>query len=219
MPTYKTLPSSKKSEELPLYRPIDDLVYSVWKKKDFLLPFVVVAVIALLGFVGFKSYVSHYESKASDLFNQGQLEAVIQQYGRSNAARLARMKLGKQALDTKDAKDFDKAIQWYGAVAEDQNAPPILKVAAVQNLALAYLKKGDAAKAVSLLDQLSKDPFNRTADYTQLLLAYATEVKGDTDAAKNLYKSLSEGASDAAIKDEAKERLSWIEKGNEKPSK
>jgi len=211
MPTYKTLPKSRKTEALPLYRPIDDLVYSAWKKKEILMPFLVVGFVALLAFVGFQSYSNRYDSKASDLFNQGNFESVIREYPRSGSSRIARMKLGKQAFE---AKDFDKAIAWYGPVAQDADAPAILRIAGTQNLALAYLKKGDAAKSVELLERASKDRMNRTADYTQLLLARAEEVKGDVEAAKALYQSLSEGASDVGIKNEAKERMTWIEKGS-----
>lgn len=208
MPTYKSLPTHKK-EDLPLYRPVDRWVAAAWGKKQVLLPIAVVGVIALIAFVGLKSYGSRYEAKASNLLETGQWEAVTREYPRSGAARLARMKLGKQALD---AKDYEKAIQWYGAVSENSKAPAILRVAASQNLGLAHLKKGEAAKAVDVLGRAAKDPANRAADYTQLLLARAQEMKGDAEAAKILYQSLSEGASEMAVKEEAKERLSWIVK-------
>ncbi len=206
MPTYKNLPTHKK-EALPFYRPIDHWIATAWEKKEVLLPFAVVGVIALIAFVGIRSYGSRYEAKAVHLLETGQWEAVTREYPRSDAARLAYMKLGKQALD---AKDYEKAIQWYGPVSENAKAPAILRMAAAQNLALVHLKKGEAAKAVDVLGRAAKDPANRTADYTQLLLARAQEVKGDAEAAKVLYRSLSEGASELAVKNEAKERLSWI---------
>lgn len=208
MPTYKALPISKKTEPLPLYRPMDRWITAVWEKRGILTPLAIVVLIVLLAFVGLKTYAFRYEAKASALLDRGQAETAILKYPRSDAARLARLKLGKQALD---AKDYDKAIQWYAPLTENADAPAILKIAATQNLALAHLKKGDAVKAVEVLDRAAKDRANLTADYTQLLLARAYEVKGDVEAAKGLYRTLSETAVQAAVQDEAKERLTWME--------
>jgi len=211
MPTYKAIPASaKKTEELPFYRPIDRWITAAWEKKEVLTPFAVAAVIALVALAGFKFYGSRYESKAAILMNSGQLEPAVREYPRSAAARLARMKLGQKALE---AKDYDKAVSWYGPVAESASTPAILKVAAAQNLALAHLKKGDATKAAEILEKSSKDPTNLSADYTRLLLARTQEIKGDKAAAKSVYQSLAEGATEATVKDEAKERLTWMEKG------
>lgn len=209
MPTYKQRPKSKKkSENLPLYRPIDRLALVVMENRKKLAPILVTVLIALIAFGGFKLYSAHSESLASDLLNRDQLESVVKDYGRSKAAQVARIKLGKTALD---AKDYDRAIAFYGPVAANTSAPSLLKIGAQQNLALAYLKKGDAAKAEDILAQTAKDPQNVSSDYTELLLARTQEIGGHKDKALMIYRTLAEGAKEASVKAEAQERKKWLE--------
>lgn len=209
MPTYKQRPKAKKkTENLPLYRPIDRLALVVMENRKKLAPIVIAALVALAAFGGFKLYAAHYEGQASDLLNQGELEALTKDYGRSKAAQVARIKLGKTALD---AKDYDRAITWYGPVASNASAPALLKIGAQQNLALAYLKKGDAAKAEDILAQAARDPQNVSSDYTELLLARTQEMGGHKDKALMIYRTLAEGAKEASVKAEAQERKKWLE--------
>jgi predicted negative regulator of RcsB-dependent stress response len=210
MPTYKQRPVSKKEreEKLPLYRPIDSLAFQVAENRKKLLPFVLLAVVAFALFGGFKAYKAHFESKASELLEKNELEAVARDYGNSKAAQVARIRLGKSAMD---AKEFDRAVDWYAPVASDTSAPALLRIAAKQNLALAYLKKGDAAKAAALLDDASEDPANSSNDYTKLLLAYVQETSGHKDKALEIYKILADGSKEASVKAEAQARTKWLE--------
>lgn len=212
MPVYKQLPKNKKkSEHLPFYRPVDHLVMVLWERRKALRPFLAVAASVLVFFFGMKFYSAHYEEKAGALLvkdSKDSLEEVVRNYPRSHAANVSRMKLGKKALDQ---KNWDQASEWYGQVAQNQNAAAILRVAALQDMALASLKKGDAGAAVASLEKAAHDPGNQNQDYTQLLIARAQEVGGNKDKAKEIYKSLSEGGKNSPIKEEAKERLSWLE--------
>lgn len=206
MPVYKQLPQSK-NKPLPFYRPIDRLMIWALENQKALIPFLVAAVAVLAIFAGMKGYSGHYEAKAAEMSDRGDIEKVVKEYSRSEAARLARARLAKRALE---AKDYDKAIQWYAPLAEDHAASAILRIGAIQNIALAYLKKGDGPKAVELLEKVSRERENSTADWSQLLLARAYEVNGQKDQARDIYKNLSEGAVETGIRDEAKERLAWI---------
>ncbi|HEX5038311.1 MAG TPA: hypothetical protein VFX30_14235 [bacterium] len=210
MPTYKQRPVSRKErdEKLPLYRPIDGLALQVAENRKKLAPYILLVVVAFALFGVYKAYGAHYESKASGLLERGELETVAKEYGRSKAAQVARVRLGKQAMD---AKEYDRAADWYGPVASNASAPALLRITAKQNLALAYLKKGEAAKAVGLLDDASKDPANVSADYTQLLLAYAQETSGHKDKALEIYKTLADGSKEASVKAEAQARTKWLE--------
>jgi tetratricopeptide (TPR) repeat protein len=216
MPTYKQLPLPKKDQgaNLPFYRPIDHLAFQVVEHRRKILPYVVVAVLAFALFGGFRAYSAHYEGNASQLLSAGQAEAVVKDYGRSKAARIARLKLGKTALD---AKEYDRAIDWFTPVAGDQRAPALLRVSAQQNLAFAYLKKNDAAKALGFLEAAAKDPQNSSNDYTQLLIAYALESEGSSgtagskDKALVIYKTLSDGSKEPAVRAEAQARKKWLE--------
>lgn len=207
MSTYKRLPRTKK-KGLPFYRPIDRLMVFAWEKRKALVPFLiaVVAVAAILG--GVQLYSSYYEGKATKAVLNGDLEKAVRGYPRSEAAKIARTRLGKRALD---AKNYDEAIEWYAPLADDHAAPPILRIDALQNSALAHLKKGEETKAIELLEKAARDQNNRNQDYSQLLLAFARELSGQTEVAREAYKGLSEGASDSRIRGEAKEHLSWIE--------
>jgi predicted negative regulator of RcsB-dependent stress response len=216
MPTYKQRPISKKQKNanLPFYRPIDHLAFKAMENRRKLAPFLIAGVLAFTLFGGFKAYSVHYEEKASRLLNEGQDEVLAKEYRRSKAAKIARMKLGKRSLD---AKEYDRAVDWYGPVASDASAPALLRVAAQQNLAFAYLKKGDAAKALEWLDKASKDPQNSSDDYTQLLIARVHEISGEVsgesvhkDKALMIYKTLSEGSREPAVQEEAQARKKWL---------
>lgn len=210
MPTYKQRPKPKKKEvvELPVYRPLDGLALWVAEHRSKVVPVVIAALIGLFLFGGIKAYSAYYESKASDLLNRGDLEVLAKDYPRSKSAQIARLKLGKLALE---AKEYDRAIIWYEPVASNSDIPAFLRVGAQQNLALAYLKKGDAPKAEGLLLLASKDPQNVSSDYTQLLLARTQEEGGQKEKALTIYKTLSEGAKEASVKAEAQERKQWLE--------
>ncbi|HSA59050.1 MAG TPA: hypothetical protein VLJ37_05125 [bacterium] len=209
MPTYKQRPHLRKSDApLPLYRPIDRLAIRAMENRRKLAPILAVAGVLLVLFAGLKAYSSYYQGKASALLNKGELEVLAKDYGRSNAAKVARIRLGKLALD---GKEYDRAIDWYAPLASDASAPDLLRIAAGQNLALAYLRKGEAAKAAELLDRTARDPKNANADYTQLLLARAQEVSGNKDQAFAIYHTLSEGAKEPSVKLEAREREKWLE--------
>jgi hypothetical protein len=188
VPTYKQRPIPKKeAENLPFYRPIDNLAFQAVENRKKIIPLLVLAVLGLALFGGFKAYSAHYENKASQLLDRGENEVLAKEFGRSRAARVARLKLGKLALDT---KEYDRAIGWYAPVVDDKGAPALLRVTAQQNLALAYFKKGDSAKAIELLNKTARDPENSSDDYTQLLVAYVQEAGGHKDQALGIYKRL-----------------------------
>jgi uncharacterized MAPEG superfamily protein len=209
MPTYKQRPHSRKADEpLPLYRPIDRLALRAVENRRKLFPFLAAGAVLLAAFGGFKAYTHYYETKASGLLNRGDLEATVKEYGRSDAARVARIKLGKAALD---AREYDRAAGWYAPLAADDSAPDLLRIAAAQNLALVHLKKNEQAQAAAVLEKAAKDPKNASADYTQLLLARAQEVGGNKREAFAIYRTLSEGAKEPAVKLEAREREKWLE--------
>lgn len=208
MPSYKNLPKRKeRATDLPLYRPIDKVVHKMWGLKSKLTPVLIVAGLALLVFFGYKFYANHYEKKAKVLFQSGENEKVVSLYPRSSAAFLSRMKLGRKALDD---KKYDEAIQWYAPLTDQKSVADIIHVGAIQNLAFAYLKKGEGQRSVELLEKISKDPKNVMADYSRLLLARTYETKGDKEKALQLYKELSEGSATSNIRDEARERSEWL---------
>ncbi len=209
MPTYKQRPHVRKSDApLPLYRPIDRLAIRAVESRKKIAPFAVAAVVLLVLFGAFKAYSSYYEGQASSLLNRNELEVLAKDYGRSRASKVARIKLGKTALD---AKEYDRAIDWYAPLAADNAAPALLRVAAAQNLALAHLKKGEPTKGLEILDRTARDPQNANADYTQLLLARTQEMGGNKDKALEIYRTLAEGAKEATVKLEAQERKKWLE--------
>lgn len=208
MPTYKQRPHpKKKAEDLPLYRPMDRVALKIVENRGKIIPFVVAGLLILLLFAGYKAYSAHYENKAAALLNANEIERLAKDYERSKAAKIARLKLGKMALDT---GEYDRAAAWYEPVASDPKAPAILRAAARQNLALSFLKKGDPAKAVEILENAANDPKNANGDYARLLLARVHETTGNKDKALEIYRSLSEGSTEPAVKTEAQERKKWL---------
>ena len=152
MPTYKQLPKGKKkAKDLPLYRPIDRLVLGIWSKRKSLMPAVVVGLVLFLIYGGLRIYAVRSERE-------------------TRAAHLSRLKSAKKALDE---KNYDGAIEELLPVTQGRWAEPILKVNALQNLAFAYLKKGEFGRAVEILDRAVQDPANAAPDYSRLLLAKA----------------------------------------------
>ncbi len=209
MPIYKRLPTArKKAFQLPFYRPIDRLFIRLWGMRKMLAPFLIAAAAVLAVYAGLTLYTNNYQSSASRLFNQGELQKTVREYPRSKSAVLARMKLGRKATDD---KNYDEAIQWYTPVFENSRHPSILRISALHNLALVLGKKGEWDRVISTLERAMNDPSNLDPDYSRLLIGRAYEVKGDRDKARETYRSLSEGASASAIKEEAKERLEWLD--------
>ena len=195
MPTYKQLPKGKKkAKDLPLYRPIDRLVLGIWSKRKSLMPAVVVGLVLFLIYGGLRIYAVRSERE-------------------TRAAHLSRLKSAKKALDE---KNYDGAIEELLPVTQGRWAEPILKVNALQNLAFAYLKKGEFGRAVEILDRAVQDPANAAPDYSRLLLAKAYEVKGDGDGALEIYKILSETVSPGPVQQVAKERVGWFESQGKK---
>lgn len=177
------------------------------------LPYFLGAVILLLLLGGVKVYSSLYRDHAANLLQKGEaLEGegrlglyreVVKKYPRSEAAMMARLYLGFQALQ---AGQLDQAAEWYDPVSHT-HADPLFRITALHNLALVWDKKGDTAKAITYLKEASADPENAMKDYSQILLAHLYTKTGQNDQAREILKILSE--SGVAVKEEAAERLKW----------
>jgi tetratricopeptide (TPR) repeat protein len=209
MPLYKRIEKRrKKGNELPFYRPIDRLFLFLWGRRKTLAPLAAVLLLTLLAYGGLRYYASRYETGASLLLGRGELREAAERYPRSKAAMVARLKLGREAIE---GGKYDEAVAWYLPVVEKGAATPLLRSAAFQNLALAYLKKGETDRALEILEKSAADPGNVAPDYARLLLAKVYESKGDGDKALEIYKSLAEGASSGLIRQEAKDKVAWFE--------
>ncbi len=209
MSTYKNLSHASHkgthgNEALPLYRPLDSLVGEGVKHKRTVLSVAVVIVSLALIYLGMNAYQDLYQSKAAEFLKKGEPKIVIEKYSRSDAAILAHIKLGEEALKN---EKYDDAIRYYEPLSQKKALPAVLRVGASQNLALAYLKKGQADLALDILKKISLDPENAHPDYAKLLEAHVWEVKGDMVKSQEIYKQLSEGAVSNEIKQEAKAHL------------
>ncbi len=178
-----------------------------YKKQSLIL--VSLFLFGLSSWGGYRMYTSHYESKASELFQQSKFTDVVSHYPRSQMAILALMSLGQKAFED---GHYEEAIPYYSSARSSKRSSPIVKVGATHQLALAYLKKGNPSEAEKLLEEISKDSANKIPDYSKILLARTYEVQGDLEKAKTLYKNLSEGTTLYSLREEAKERLNWLEK-------
>ncbi len=213
MPIYKNKPHDKKTTALPFYRPIDRLLLTTWEKKRLLVPYALVLLVLVMIYFALQYYTSLYNDKASRLLESGQLADVVQRYGRSEAALLARMKLAATALQE---GRLEESLKLYGETVEHAERYPMLRIAALHNEALVYVKKGNFEEALKLMDRAVKDPQNAIPDYSRLLIGRTYELNGDLEKAKETYKGLSEAGVKPSIQGEAKERLSWIESPKEK---
>lgn len=206
MSTYKNLSHhnhSQKNDSLPLYRPLDEMVGESLKHKNILIG-VVASILALtIGYVGFTSYQSNLREKSSLLLKENP-KAVLEKYPDSNAATVARVKLGAEAMEK---KQWDEALTYYQVLSEKKSIPSLVRIASRQNLALAYLNKGEKEMALQTLEKAALEPDNVHADYTRLLIAHVWEAKGNQAKADEIYKQLSEGAISNEIKEEAKSHL------------
>ncbi len=207
MPLYKNHPHTR-NQELPFYRPIDRLFFSAWDRRRVLLPYAALMMVLGLVYLGIRSYQDVYDRRASALLGQGLMTEVTERYGRSDAALVARMQLASKALDE---KRWDDAVRLFADTVSRAQSFPMIRLAALQNQALALLKKEDYDQALRLLDRAVQDPQNALPDYTRLLIARTYEVKGDLEKAKEAYRGLGAEGIKPYVQSEAKERLSWIE--------
>lgn len=210
MPLYKNHPRNR-SQELPFYRPIDRLFYAAWDHRKALVPYAVLVMALAFVYLGLRYYQDVYDRRASTLLEQGHAAEVAERYGRSEAALVARMQLASKALDE---KRWDDAVTLFADTVSRAQSFPMIRLAALQNEALALLKKGDYEQALRLLDRAVKDPQNAIPDYTRLLVARTYEMKGDLEKAQEAYKGLAAEGIKPYVQAEAKERLSWFESKN-----
>lgn len=214
MPIYKNLPRERpKAKALPLYRPIDRLFLILWARRRALAPFFAAAVVLALVYLGFRIYANSYERRAAALYKTGDLEGAALKFPRSRSAGMARMKLGGEGL--KDGR-YDEAISWYLPVVSESARLAVLRIAALQNLGLAYAKKGDWENAIASLERAISDRENAAPDWSRFLLAKIFERKGEKGRAEEIYKSLAEGTEVPGLKEEVGEKLSSWNKEQEK---
>ena len=142
-----------------------------------LLPYAFAGAVILLLLGGLKAYSSMYQGWAANLLESATEQApeqknriyqeVIKKYSRSGAADLARIRLGSEALQE---KKYDEAIDWYLPLTQKAHLS-LLRITALEDLALAWKGKGDLNKSVEYLKRASDDHANAARDYTQFLLA------------------------------------------------
>ncbi|MBI2082909.1 MAG: hypothetical protein HYT76_05010 [Deltaproteobacteria bacterium] len=187
------------------------LHFIIAKKKALLTFFVVlVALGALWG--AFYSYTQSYSRRAFRLLEGrpwSEAEEVIAKYPRSDAAVIAQLAMGKKALEE---EKWDEAIGHYKDrafqnLSKDQ---AVLRVVAIQNLALAYRGKQEWDRALMELRRAEKDPENKTPDYTRLLISQVLWEKGEIEESKKLLESLSKEALQPEVRKEAEAHLEWI---------
>lgn len=197
MPLYKELPRKKKEKVIPpLYRPIDALIAKIWSRRRVLFPFAVALAAVLLLYTTLRITTAHYEEKAK-------------------ATGLTQLKSAKKALE---GGRLDEALSYYEPMIESRYLHPLLRIAALENAALVYAKKGDFEKALKTLERSASDSRNKASDYSRLLVARTHEMQGEREKALEIYKSLAEGAGISFVQGVAKERIAWLEKDSPQKS-
>jgi predicted negative regulator of RcsB-dependent stress response len=178
------------------------------------------AVVLVLGWISFDYYSGVQEKKgasllASSLENEATeqrtqaLEKVIAEYGRTSAARWAKIELAH--LDYKDGR-FDAAAAKYSEVLEKLPADNPLVPLTRLNLAQSYEEENLFDQAIKQYDQLKK-----TAGFTNqayLGLARMYMAKKDPVKARGAYQELLgnlEETPDPAIKSQVEAQLALLD--------
>ncbi|MBI2982036.1 MAG: hypothetical protein HYY44_07085 [Deltaproteobacteria bacterium] len=162
------------------------------------------------GLWGFQGYSEHYSKKAWRALESrpwSEAGGVITDYPRSDAAVIARLALAKKALDE---EKWDEAMVPYQALRDLPERQLLFRLAARQNLALAYRGKKEYDLALNELRAVEKDPANLTPDYTRLLESQLLREKGEVEEAKKLLETLSKEALQPEIRKEAEVTLAWM---------
>jgi len=218
MAIYKSVPYRRKGETLPQQaRWLEGLVIAVWERRRLLLPYLIsLAVLGLL--VGVVSvYARHYENQAARLLDSrpwSESREVVQEYPRSPAAQLGRLSLGTEALNQ---GQWDEAIAALQPVGREEKE--ILRIVALQNIALAQWMKGEAEAARATLKKAIDDTENPLADYSRLLLAQIDLQSGQKETALKSYADLSQNATIAEVRSFAEGRKKWLEKPAKKSNR
>ncbi|MBI4373361.1 MAG: hypothetical protein HY542_00640 [Deltaproteobacteria bacterium] len=179
-------------------------------------------MIAFGGLLGaLYGYSQNYSKKAwRELEGRPWSEAggVIADYPRSDAAIIAKLALAKKALDE---EKWDEAMVLYQALRDLPGRQLLFRLAARQNLALAYRGKKEYDLALNELREVEKDPANLMPDYTRLLKSHLLRERGEVEESKKILESLSKEALQPEIKREAEATLAWINepKDSEKKTK
>ena len=173
------------------------------KHKNILIGAVALVLAITLSYVGFTSYQNNIREKSALLLKDNP-KSVLEKYPNSDAAVIARVKLAAEAMEK---GQWDEAVTYYLSLSEKKSISAMIRISSAQNLALAYLNKGEKEFALQTLEKTALDPENVHQDYTKLLIAHVWESKGDQVKADEIYKQLSEGAVSNEIKEEAKSHL------------
>lgn len=207
MPIYKRLPTTKNNNAVPLSHPLERLYGLFWEKKRLIgRGFIVFLLLAGVGAVFF-SYRSRIERKAGRILEEREWSASEEalKYPRTRAAAVARLSLGQRAIE---GKDWDRAIEYYEPLTG--SAEPMIRVAALQNLALAYRGKGDFEKALNELKRAENDPENADPELTRYFTALLLEEKGDREEALKILEEIA--GKEGVLKGDAEEKLKWLKK-------
>ncbi len=186
MPLYKNVPVPKRSTGSPAPAILGKLFVFLWQRRMTVLAALVGVILIPLGVAG----VRFYQGKRAE-----KVDAVL----------VARMTEADKAIQD---GEWDRAIQYYEEVIPRTGQKKIFRVAALQNMALAYLKKGELEKGLEALERIQGDDLN--PDYTKLLRAYLLEKKGDREEALRIYGELSKEASIPELRPVAEAREKWL---------
>lgn len=211
MAIYKNVPLRKKQGMLPLVWQWQ-LLEKLWRRREMFLPYLVsLAVLGLL--IGAVSlYANHYGKQAAKLLDArpwSESQPVIEKYPRSDAAMIARLSLGGAVLQR---GEWDQAITILEPVSRVGDEKRLLRVVALQNIALARWKKGEPDAARELLKKLAEDTENPMADYSHLLLAELEQRENQRDQALKIYGELAQSATLQEVRRFAEARKQWLEK-------
>lgn len=207
MPIYKRLPTTKNNAPVALSHPLERL-YGLFCEKKRLIGrgFVVFLLLAGVGAVFF-SHQFRIEGKANRILEEREWSASeeVLKYPRTRAAAVARLSLGQRALD---GKDWDRAIEYYEPLTG--SVQPMIRVAALQNLALAHRGKGDFEKALNELRRAENDPENADPELTRYFTALLLDEKGDREGALKILEEIA--GKEGVLKEDAEEKLKGLKK-------
>jgi predicted negative regulator of RcsB-dependent stress response len=181
------------------------------------------AVVLVLAVIFYDYYAATQEQKGSSLLATGMqtesteqkiqiLENVINDYGRTDAARWAKLELAH--LDYKEGR-FEAAAAKYKVILESLSADNSLVPLTRLNLAQSYEQAGQYDQAITQYGLLKKSKGFMNQAYWGLGRLYM--VKDDPNQARQAYEELFRSLGDNAdpeIKAEVEAKLATLDAGN-----
>lgn len=183
-------------------------------------------VVLILVISGVVYYMNHAENQASTMLGKAiaryeavqsqnndpaqyealkkEFKAVIDEYGFTDAAEMARVQLASVYYES---GDYEKAVEWYKTAVDAFEGNPQFSDLVLNGLAYAYQAQGDYDNAVKYFEKIADDNSAITRDQALFNLGQLYGRLGQTEKSRHAFEKIVSEYPDSIYVEPAKMKL------------